>query len=315
MKNVRLKSVKNSSNEQYVLDFMRGQIDLLYNANRLGTAQNYEKTLKCFAQFLRGRDVSFEDVNELLIGRFNAYLLGRGMVRNSVSFYMRVLRAVYNKAVKMKLAEQCFPFEDVYTGIDRTRKRAVTESVVAKLYKMQLPLGSNMALARDVFIFSYFTRGMAFVDVAYLKRENIKGGFISYSRRKTGQHLLIRVEPAIREIMERYTSSCRQYVFPIIYADNPRDAYRQYRQGLNIYNWYLKQLAQKLNIEDNLTSYVARHTWATTARKHNIPISIISAGMGHTTEQTTRIYLDNLENGFIDDANKEMLEGVLGVLQ
>lgn len=135
MKNVRLKSVKNSSNEQYVLDFMKGQVDLLYNANRLGTAQNCEKTLKCFAQFLRGRDVSFEEVNELLIGRFNAYLLGRGMVRNSVSFYMRVLRAVYNKAVRMKLAEQCFPFEDVYTGIDRTRKRAVTESVVAKLIK------------------------------------------------------------------------------------------------------------------------------------------------------------------------------------
>ncbi len=170
-----------------VLDFMQNQIQLMRNANRLGTALNYEKTMKNFAEFLGGVNLPFSAMTEQLIADYNAFLVHRGMVRNSISFYMRIMRAVYNKAVRKKLVEQSHPFTEVYTGIDRTRKRAVSESVISQLYKLNLTEGTPLALARDIFIFSYCTRGMAFVDIVYLKKENIQNGVICYARRKTGQ--------------------------------------------------------------------------------------------------------------------------------
>lgn len=155
------------------------------NANRFGTALNYEKTMNNFAEFLDGKKIPFSAMTEQLISDYNAFLVQRGLVRNSISFYMRIMRAVYNKAVRQKLVEQTYPFSDVYTGIDRTRKRALSESVIPQLYKLKLSEGSTLALARDIFIFSYCTHGMAFVDIAYLKKDNIQNGMICYARRKS----------------------------------------------------------------------------------------------------------------------------------
>ena len=139
------------------------------NANRLGTALNYEKTMKNFAEFLGGVNLPFSAMTEQLIADYNVFLVQRGMVRNSISFYMRIMRAVYNKAVRQKLVEQSHPFTEVYTGIDRTRKRAVSESVISQLYKLKLTEDTPLALAWEIFIFSYCTRGRAFVDIAHLK--------------------------------------------------------------------------------------------------------------------------------------------------
>lgn len=192
-----------------VLDFMKNQIRLMRNANRLGTALNYEKTMKNFAEFLGGVNLPFSAMTEQLVAEYNAFLVQRGMVRNSISFYMRIMRAVYNKAVRQKLVEQSHPFTEVYTGIDRTRKRAVSESVISQLYKLKLTEDTPLALARDIFIFSYCTRGMAFVDIAYLKKENIQNGVICYARRKTGQLLSVRIEPSIQRIIDRCSSGSR----------------------------------------------------------------------------------------------------------
>lgn len=116
-------------------------------------------------------------MTEQLIDSYNAYLIRRGIVRNSVSFYMRILRAVYNKAVRLRLVEQTYPFHNVYTGVDRTRKRAVDEQLISQLHKLKLSAGSPLALARDPLHFSYCTRGMAFVDVAYLKKFGYSGRY------------------------------------------------------------------------------------------------------------------------------------------
>ena len=223
---------------------------------------------------------------------------------------MRIMRSVYNKAVKQKLVEQSYPFADVYTGIDYTRKRAVPESVISQLYKLKLINGSSLALARDIFIFSYCTRGMAFVDIAFLKKENIQNGVICYTRRKTGQVLSIRIEPGIQEIINRYSSTKTTYIFPLLISLETKQAYKAYQFEINNYNRLLRKLSTMLQLNCALTSYTSRHSWASTARNHNIPVSIISAGMGHTSEQTTQIYLTMLENSVIDDANK----GIIGCL-
>ena len=294
-----------------VLDFMQNQIRLMRNANRLGTALNYEKTMKNFAEFLGGVNLPFSAMTEQLIADYNAFLVQRGMVRNSISFYMRIMRAVYNKAVRQKLVEQSHPFTEVYTGIDRTRKRAVSESVISQLYKLKLAEGTPLALARDIFIFSYCTRGMAFVDIAYLKKENIQNGVICYARRKTGQLLSVRIEPSIQRIIDRYSSALSSYVFPILTSSDTKEAYEEYQVAINNHNRLLRRLSKMLPAGCKLTSYTSRHSWATAARNHNVPISVISAGMGHTSEQTTQIYLTMLENSVIDDANQGLIRSLL----
>ena len=306
-----IKRYKSPECHVLVLDFMQNQIRLLRNANRLGTALNYEKTMKNFAEFLGGVNLPFSAMTEQLIADYNAFLVQRGMVRNSISFYMRIMRAVYNKAVRQKLVEQSHPFTEVYTGIDRTRKRAVSESVISQLYKLKLPEGTPLSLARDIFIFSYCTRGMAFVDIAYLKKENIQNGVICYARRKTGQLLSVRIEPSIQRIIDRYSSALSPYVFPILTSTETKQAYEEYQVAINNHNRLLRRLSKMLPAGCKLTSYTSRHSWATVARNHNVPISVISAGMGHTSEQTTQIYLTMLENSVIDDANQGLIMSLL----
>lgn len=289
-------------------EYMKREINLLQDANRNGTARNYKRTLSSLSQFLKGNDITINAVNSQLIEEYNIFLIKRGLVRNSISFYMRILRAVYNKAVHNKITIQTFPFQNVYTGIDKTHKRAIDEMTIAKLFKLKLKQDSQLSLARDMFIFSYCTRGMAFVDMAYLKKSNIQNGMICYSRRKTGQLLCIKIEKQINEIICKYSKMNSKYVFPIIQSDEPNKAYKEYEKAINEYNNNLKKLSVMLPEECKLTSYTARHSWATTARNHNIPVSIISAGLGHTTEKTTRIYLATLENSIIDDANKQIID-------
>ena len=295
------------SSHSSMLQFMREQIHHLRCVNRLGTARNYERALRSFSSFLCDDDLPFSAMTEQLIDNYNLFLIKRGVVRNSISFYMRILRAVYNKAVRQHLVEQRFPFRQVYTGVDKTRKRAVDERIIARLYKLELPEHSALALARDLFIFSYCARGMAFVDMAYLRKTDISNGMIRYTRRKTGQRMYIHIEPCIRRIIDRYGKSNPPYIFPILQEDSPERSYKHYEQALNYYNRCLKKLSERLHLSVALSSYVARHSWATAARDHRVPISVISAGMGHTSERTTQIYLTTLENSVIDAANKSII--------
>ena len=293
-----------------VLDYMRTQIEQLRATNRLGTAKNYEKTMCSFGEFLGDVRLPLSALTEQVITDYNSFLIQRGLVRNSVSFYMRVLRAIYNKAVRQKLIEQQHPFTEVYTGIDRTRKRAVSESIIVQLHRLELETGTPLALCRDIFIFSYCTRGMAFVDIAYLRKSNLQNGMICYARRKTGQLLSVRIEPSIQRIIDRYIDSDSPYVFPILNSLDTNEAYEQYQVALNTHNRLLGRLSEMLGCNCKLTSYTSRHSWATAARNHNVPISVISQGMGHTSEQTTQIYLTMLENSVIDDANKGIISGL-----
>ncbi len=301
---------KKTSNGISVLAFIRMEIELLKRCERLGTAKNYERMANSFSQFLAEADIPFSTLTEEFVEDYNAFLIKRGILRNSVSFYMRNLRAIYNKAVRQHLVEQTYPFRNVYTGVDRTRKRAVDRQLVARLYKLDLSGNRPLAFARDLFVFSYCTRGMAFVDIAYLRKVDIKDGMIHYLRHKTGHPLAIRLEPCIRMIIDRYAAMTGDspYVFPILTTTEAVAAYEQYLTALNNHNRLLYKLSGLLQTECKLTSYTPRHSWATAARNCNIPLSVISAGLGHTSERTTQIYLAMLENSIIDSANQNIIK-------
>ena len=292
-----------------LLSFINQQIEYLNSCNRYSTARNYLRTKNSIALYCNNKDLPLSTVDESFVDGYNLFLQQRGLVRNSISFYMRILRAVYNKAQRQHVIEQnrTNPFINVYTGVDRTRKRAVNEKIIHQLYKMDLKHSPALTLARDLFLFSYCTRGMAFIDMAYLSRSNIRGGEITYVRHKTDQQLVIRIEPAVQTIIDRYSNPFSQYIFPILKSKENAKKFKQYQIALNYYNRQLKRLSFLLRSDCNLTSYVARHSWATAARKHNIPLSVISAGMGHTSERTTQIYLKALDNTAIDTANRKII--------
>ena len=290
--------------------FFKEQIQFLTECNRRGTARNYLAAVNTLSGFLNGRDLCFSGLTSQFVEQYSEYLLRRGMVRNSLSFHMRILRAVYNKAVRRGYAEQSFPFRDVYTGIDKTRKRAVGESVISRLIRLNLDNKPFLSFARDIFLFSFYTRGMAFVDIAYLRKSDIQEGIIRYDRHKTGQHLAVRIEPCIQTIIDRYANPKTCYVFPILKSENPENCYRKYKTELRLYNARLGRISRLLGLEQNLSSYTSRHSWATMARNHKVPISVISAGMGHSSERTTQIYLTSLENSLIDNANRGILESL-----
>ncbi len=312
-----------------IISFGASVVEGCRKAGRLGTARNLEKTLSSFSAFIQERHgARFEggagrncgivvpsgEFTGHLIVEYEHWLSGRGVVRNSSSFYMRNLRSIFNKAVEAGAVKREDPFAKVYTGVDRTRKRAAGEELVERLVRMDLRESAALALARDLFVFSYCTRGMAFVDIAFLRNADIRDGVISYVRRKTGQRLAVKIEPCMDRIIRRYSheTALTPYIFPLITSSDPQTAYEQYRIALNYHNRKLKRLAAMLGEPLDLSSYTARHTWATAARNSNIPLSVISAGMGHTSEKTTRIYLAALDNSVIDIANHGLLGGLNG---
>lgn len=290
-----------------ILSYINSQVAQLKAARRIGTAKNYEKMMINFSEFLAGAYLPISALDEHVVDDYNRFLINRGLVRNSISFYMRVLRAVYNKAVRQQLVVQRYPFLNVYTGVDKTRKRAVSEGFIVRLYGLSLDAGSSLAFARDLFVFSYCMRGMAFVDIAYLRRSNIQNGYISYVRRKTGQLITVKIEPLIEQIIYKYAAGDTPYVFPILSSIDIEASYEQYRIALTAYNRRLRKLSELLGEGCRLTSYTVRHSWATVARNHNIPISVISQSLGHTSERTTQIYLSLIENSVINDANRVMI--------
>lgn len=293
-----------------ITDFFTQQIQKLKNDNRRGTARNYSKTLKSLKAFMKNTDSTFNIVTEQFVESYNTFLIQRGVVRNTISFYMRIFRSVYNKAVTQKNIEQTFPFKNVYTGVDRTRKRAVTETVISQLLSIDLKKSKALQFARDLFIFSFYARGMAFVDIVYLKKSNIQNGYITYVRHKTGQELTIRIETRLQNIINQYEKKDSPYLFPILNTEDENKAYSQYEIALNYYNRQLKRLSKLLEPNINLSSYTPRHTWATTARNKNVPLSIISAGMGHSSEKTTLIYLTKIDNSIIDEVNKAIIDSI-----
>ena len=292
---------------QGFLSYMCMQILKLIQFKKLGTANNYLHTLYSFMDFLDGYNIGIDCLTETLVERYDLYLLNRCLKRNSMSFYMRILRSVYNKAVKQRLVLQTNPFANVYTGVDVTKKRAVQPQILSIISRLDLSDKPAMQFARDLFLFSFYARGMSFVDMAFLKKSSISSNVLYYTRRKTGQRLSVKIEPCMQKIIERYNVSDSEFLFPILVSDIYSKSYQQYRKAVNRYNANLKKLSMYADLDVPLTSYVARHSWATIAQNSNVPISVISAALGHTTEQTTRIYLSAIDDSKIDEANRRII--------
>ncbi len=293
--------------EKFLFIYMEQIIKELEDNRQISTAANYKSTLKSFKRFRNGKNIALSKINDKVIQQYEAYLKNEGIKMNTVSFYMRVMRAVYNRAVEDGLAAEKQLFKNVYTGIDKTEKRAVPLQTIKAIKELYMP-SRALHFARDMFLFSFYTRGMSFVDMAYLKKTDLDNGILTYKRRKTKQQLSIKWEKCMQDIVNKWPSY-NEYLLPIITTAG-KDERTQYKSCLKNVNQQLRKISKMLKMRKGITMYVARHSWASIAKNMNIPLGVISDSMGHTSLKTTQIYLNAIDMDIINKANLKIIKRI-----
>lgn len=281
-------------------------------AGKISSVRSYTTALLRLKNFTGNGSLSFSDITPRLIRSLEEHLQKEGMSRNTTSSYMRSLRAIYNKAVESGRADRTGidPFMNVYTGVDETRKRALSEKEINRIAKHVRDFSADecspseeekLQKARRYFLFAFLAQGMSFVDMAFLRKTDIRGNQICYRRRKTGQRIVVSITPELRKLIRSYADQVKNspYVLPVISRPGENE-FLQYESALRLQNKWLKRLTA------NLSTHVARHTWATIARRKNLPVGLISECLGHTSEKTTRIYLGAFDGRALADANRKV---------
>lgn len=289
--------------------FMESIIHQTQKQGKERKSETYRSTLNSFRRFRKGKDLLLHNINKSEISTYETYLKQRGCCMNTISFYMRNLRAVYNQAVDAHLTSQKKPFKHVYTGLCKTQKRALNLAHIKSIKSLDLSNRPSLEYARDLFLLSFYLRGISFVDMAYLEKKHLNNGTLTYLRKKTGQRLTIKWEPCMQQIISKYLLFRSPYLLPIIHPSH-KDSRREYLNASHQTNRNLKEIGRILNLPIPLTMYVARHSWASIAKEKNIPIGIISEGLGHDSEKTTLIYLSTLDTTRVDHANYLILHSL-----
>lgn len=329
---------------------------------QVSSVRSYKTALRRLESFLGKDGMTFSRITPLNMERFEKALYAEGLSRNTVSSYMRSLRAIFNKAIAHGIIEEkgTSPFACVFTGVEETRKRSLTRMELQQLVNWELyhteengkkdegnteneegnkesSSLSKMFRARQLFTFAFFAQGMSFVDMAYLKKRDVKEDVICYRRRKTGQYIEVTLTPQLRKIIQEFGDEVQDspYVLPIICRPGENERL-QYESALRLQNKWLGRLAAHLKIENgelrmkeketkknnmyepiknnssfsilqsSLSTHVARHSWATIAKQQHLPIGVISECLGHTSEKTTRIYLGAFDRKIIANANRKI---------
>lgn len=286
----------------YILRYIDMQIERKKALKKEGTAAAYKSTRSSLAKFLGGSDARMSAIDLRFIRHYEDFLYNSGVGVNTVSYYLRNLRTLYNQAVIDGYRPHGeYPFAKAQTRPAKTVKRALSREDLQTLATLELEDAPELKFACDLYLFSFYAQGMAFVDIVLLKKSDIYNGVLTYSRHKSKQFIRIAVTPQMQELMDKYETE-GEYVFPII-RDDSSSEYTQYRLALGRINRHLKRIAAVIDVNIPLTTYTARHTWATLARDCGAPVSVISAGLGHTSEEMTRIYLKEFDVSQLDKVN------------
>lgn len=287
-------------------EFAYQQVRACRDSKRFRCAENYLTALKSLQRFTQKQDILLSDISSPFLHSYQEWLRQQGISMNTVSCYMRSLRAIYNK---VNGGQRTDLFAEVFTGKAKTEKRSVDADVLRRLKNLELPTGSQISFARDLFLFSFYAQGMPFVDMAHLLKHQIVDNLIVYERHKTGQRVVVKLEDCMKEIMERYENKESRFVFPILLGSEPDgQIYKHYQSHLRAYNRNLHRLAKLIGTDSNLTSYVARHTWASIAYDSSVDLAVISSALGHTSPKTTLTYIREINNRRIAEANERVIQ-------
>lgn len=297
------------------------------------TAGNYLTAARSFVRFNSGRDLPLSAISDTMVRRYERWLRLQGIAANTSSCYLRSLRALWQKSNPGapfppsrhgKTTNACgrrrsasaphagmSPFAGVFTGNEPTPKRSIGRADIRRLQLLDLSACASLAFARDLFLFSLYAMGMPLADMAALRRSNIRNGMITYRRRKTGRVIRLHIEPCMLQLIEHYARADTDRLFPILHkAESETDAHRQYASFLRSYNRRLKRIARMAGITAPLTSYTSRHTWASLAYAGNIHLPVISKALGHAHTQTTLVYIREIDDRRVEQANKKILKTI-----
>ena len=284
-------------------EWVKLEVDRIREMGRYKTASNYLTAAHSWSRFLGRENWAFSEMTTDSIISYQRWLSEQDICMNTISAYMRALRAMYHRT----MGTDQNPFAQAFTGRAKTQKRSLTPEDIQRLHALQLPLGSSIALARDIFLFSFYAMGMPFVDIAYLKKQQLREGYICYARHKTGQRIEVALLPCMLSIIEQYQEEDSEYVFPILKAGSPERLHHLYRCRLRQYNYALHRLELLLPTPCHLSSYVVRHSWASIAYQHHLDISLIGKALGHTKTSTTLLYIKSLADPDLAEANQGMM--------
>ncbi|MCD7901694.1 MAG: site-specific integrase [Bacteroides sp.] len=294
-------------------------IEELFKQERIKNAKYYRCCLNCLLKYTKGKDIEFTEIDASFLTDYSNWMQKEKLHKNTIGNRLRGLKAIYNQAILYKyVSKDLYPFETFKVSKYRmeTTKRAITKSDIQKIIKLDLlKISTNTNFqyydfARDIFLFSYFSCGINIVDIAYLKSENIvDNDRLCFYRRKTKKLFSFKMHPKALDILSKYKdSNMSDYIFPILTTQiSEIDKYNRVNGVLKRINIYLKKIGKHLKIETSLTTYVARHSFASVLKRSGVNTSIISESLGHSSEKVTQIYLDSFENSQIDEAMKNLL--------
>jgi site-specific recombinase XerD len=298
-----------------VYEHFQTTIALMNTSGRTGNSRSYKDTCNSFFNFHQDKDLSFKKLNVSLLEKYEAHLRGRNNQDSGIAFRMRSIRAIYNSAIRNGIVKaEYYPFDKYKISKlkGKGQKRALSRTEIKKILDVDLSERPDLIDTKNYFIFSYFSRGINFVDMMKLKKENIQGKNIEYIRSKTKGRFVIKIMPPVQKVLEYYSSnnSMTDYIFPILLKNEltPIQIENRKHKTLSKFNKNLKELAKLAGVNKNVTSYVIRHSYATNLKQLGVATDLISESMGHSNLDITNSYLKGFENDEIDDANEKLLD-------
>lgn len=305
----------NSTPEKVLLrEFAQEHIEHLQAQNRFGNAQSFITATNRLIEFA-GTNTLINDIDYAFILSFERFLTSKGITANSIAAYMRAVRALLNKAGKLGVADSNkYPFKHYTIRTERTPSRSESADTLKRLHSLDLEYGSEKYHARNIFFLIFGLIGVSFIDLICLKKSDLKDGRISYKRKKTGKLYSIKLQPIVASILHQYSNEESAYLLPQFRIGNARpDQVRHLSNlGLKRTNRYLKQVGKELELDNTLTTYVARYSWANIAKSLGYSKDLIAESLGHNYgNQVTGIYLDNYRNEVVDDANQAVVSSIV----
>lgn len=310
----------NDENKKFELktvsQFYQELIEQCKSNDKCGNRLIYKSSYNSLKVFTKNQlDIPFSAIDVSWLNKYEKWLRSKGNKETTMSLMFRTLRSAYNKAIKAKCARKSdYPFDEykINKFDTKTQKRAIAKTEVLKFTKEVDNIGKRqyVQLSKDIFIFSYLCGGINFTDIANLTKANITNGRLHYIRQKTGKLIKLGISEEAMQIIKKYESESKGYLFPILNTNihkTPLQKQNRIHKMLGKINKNLKLIATQLNVDANMTTYVARHSFASVLKKSGVSIALISEALGHSDLSTTQVYLDSFDNEQIDIAMQNLL--------
>ncbi|MDU8886990.1 site-specific integrase [Yeosuana sp. MJ-SS3] len=286
-------------------------IDELMATNKTGNAIVYRTATNRLLEFC-GKDIMLNEIDYKLLDKFIHHLQLKGLKQNSISNYLRTIRAIYNKAIKYKLVDRSsHPFYDISIKSQKTANKAITKENLERLISLPLEEDSASWKALNYFMLSFYLRGISFTDMAYLKRSNIINGRVEYIRRKTHKHYSVKLFGNAKSIINNLHEMDQDYLLPVLnnsIVEDSLDAKRIIKQWIKTTNKYLKRFSGEIKTSVIITTYSSRYSFANVAKQLGYSNELIAEALGHSYgNKTTAIYLDSFDTNKIDDMHFKVI--------